>query len=377
MKQPTGKTGVAFGLLRCRESGRIEVSDIQPDEETGESFQLYIGRQKKGKFKTLIDRSTKMNVWYEFLDDASASFDILYTDVPEAATNNAPITISKQYPVRLEQTDADAQIYIRPVASHAIEYAVALSRDDLESNNFIIEPTRIDLATIESQRDKLQADLENLRNEKATIESQRDKLQADLENLRAEKATVESQRDDLQADLNNLRNEKASVEGQLATVRREKASVERQRDKLQVDLAERFADGWELYQKFLSLEASARKDSGLYAENFEAFICSGAQMKRLEGIWESALDSKRAGKIACAEIFWEVFAYCVRLVNAAQGDNIIEILNTQIGERYDTDKHSTSGTNSSTQGVVREIILTGYRNNISRKIVRKSNVRVG
>ena len=145
MKQPTGKTGVAFGLLRCRESGRIEVSDIQPDEETGESFQLYIGRQKKGKFKTLIDRSTKMNVWYEFLDDAGASFDILYTDVPEAATNNAPITISKQYPVRLEQTDADAQIYIRPVASHSIEYAVALSRDDLDDNNFIVEPTRIDL----------------------------------------------------------------------------------------------------------------------------------------------------------------------------------------------------------------------------------------
>ncbi len=145
MKQPTGKTGVAFGLLRCRESGRIEVSDIQPDEVTGEAFQLYIGRQKKGKFKTLIDRTTKMNVWYEFLDDAGASFDILYTDVPEAATNNAPITISKQYPVRLEQTDAEAQIYIRPVASHAIEYAVAYSREDLAENNFLVEPTRIDL----------------------------------------------------------------------------------------------------------------------------------------------------------------------------------------------------------------------------------------
>ena len=224
---------------------------------------------------------------------------------------------------------------------------------------------------------KLLDECDKLNGQQATVESQRDDLQADLNNLRAEKASVEGQRDKLQADLNNLRAEKASVESQLATVRNEKATVESQRDKLQVDLAERFADGWELYKKFLSLEASARKDSGLYAENFEAFICSGAQMKRLEGIWESALDSKRAGKIACAEIFWEVFAYCVRLVNAAQGDNIIEILNTQIGERYDTDKHSTSGTNSSTQGVVREIILTGYRNNISRKIVRKSNVRVG
>ena len=145
MKQPTGKTGVAFGLLKCRESGRIEVSDLLPDEETGAAFQLYIGRQKKGKFKTLIDRTTKMNIWYEFLDDADASFDILYTDVPEAATNNAPITISKQWPVRLEQTDADARIYIRPVAPYAIEYAVAYSREDLASENFVVAPTRIDL----------------------------------------------------------------------------------------------------------------------------------------------------------------------------------------------------------------------------------------
>ncbi|MBQ7706017.1 MAG: hypothetical protein IJT73_11450 [Selenomonadaceae bacterium] len=145
LKRPTGKTGVAFGLLSCRESGRIEVSDIQPDEEAGETFQLYIGRQKKGKFKTLIDRSTKMFKWYEFLDDAGASFDILYTDVPEAATNKAPITISKQYPVRLEQTNSEAQIYIRPVAPFSIEYAVALSPEDLAAENFVIAPVRIDL----------------------------------------------------------------------------------------------------------------------------------------------------------------------------------------------------------------------------------------
>lgn len=145
MKQPTGKTGVAFGLLRCRESGRIEVSDIQPDEITGETFQFYIGRQKKGKFKTLIDRTTKMFEWYEFLDDASASFDILYTDVPEAATNNAPITISKQYPVRLKETNSEASIYIRPVAPYSIEYAVAYSPEDLAAENYVIAPVRINL----------------------------------------------------------------------------------------------------------------------------------------------------------------------------------------------------------------------------------------
>ena len=254
-------------------------------------------------------------------------------------------------------------------------------RDRLKAD---LNKLRDEKTSVENERDRLKADLSNLRNEKNSVEGERDRLKTDLSNLRSEKNSVEDERDRLKTDLNNLRSEKASVEGErvrlqieLETLRTEKNSVEGERDNLKQQLAERFADGWELYQKFLSLDISTRENSGLRAESFMSFICSGAQMKRLEGIWESALDSKRAGKFDDAEILWSVFAYCVRLVNAAQGDNIIEILNTQLGERYDTDKHSTSGTNSSTQGVVREIILVGYRNNISRKVVKKSNVRVG
>ena len=238
--------------------------------------------------------------------------------------------------------------------------------------------------SVEDERNKLQADFDKICREKISVEDERNKLQAALDKICREKISVEDERNRLQADLEKIRGEKISVEDErnrlqanFDKIRGEKISVEGERDNLKQQLAERFADGWELYQKFLSLDESTRENSGLRAENFMAFICSGAQMKRLEGIWESAIESKRAGRINDAEIIWNVFAYCVRLVNAAQGDDIIEILDTQIGDRYDTDKHSTSMTNSSTQGVVREIILAGYRNNNSRKIVRKSNVRVG
>ena len=114
--------------------------------------------------------------------------------------------------------------------------------------------------------------------------------------------------------------EKAIEQTELDKLSAEKISVENQRDALKKQLAERFADGWEVYQKFLSLDASARKSSGLFVENFMAFICRGAQMKRLDDIWEFALECKRAGKIDSAEILWNVFSYCVRLVNAAQGN---------------------------------------------------------
>ncbi|WP_346684302.1 hypothetical protein [Megamonas hypermegale] len=50
LEKPTGKTGVAFGLLKCRESGNIKVIDITPDN-TKVQFRYYVGRKKKRKFK--------------------------------------------------------------------------------------------------------------------------------------------------------------------------------------------------------------------------------------------------------------------------------------------------------------------------------------
>ena len=238
--------------------------------------------------------------------------------------------------------------------------------------------------SVEGERERLKSELDNLRREKNSVEGERERLKSELENLRNEKNSVEGERDRLKSELENLRREKNSVEGErerlkseLENLRNEKNSVESERDNLKNQLAERFPEGWEIYRKFLRIDSATRQNSGLYTENFASFICSGAQMKRLENIWDAALDSKRERNFDEAEIFWEVFKYCVRLVNAAQGDKVIELLNTQIGEGYTSDKHSTGGTNSAAQGVVREINLVGYRNNISKKIVRKSNVRVG
>lgn len=144
LEKPTGKTGVADGLLKSRESGNVKVIDITPDN-TKVQFQYYIGRKKKRKFRTYIDRSTKMKQWYAFID-ASASFDLLYTDAPIAATNTAPVTIAKQIHVNIEKPDPEAMVYIRPISSHAIEYTIAKSEEELlNPSEGQPEPIRIDL----------------------------------------------------------------------------------------------------------------------------------------------------------------------------------------------------------------------------------------
>lgn len=144
MMRPTGKTGVAYGLLKCRDGGEIKVETITPDGERV-PFQYYIGRRKKGKFRLVIDRNAKLKTWCKFID-AGGAFDILYTDRPEAATGDAPMTIAKQKHISIEHPDKSAFVYIRPAESRVIEYIIAHDESELAAGGENkSDPKRIEL----------------------------------------------------------------------------------------------------------------------------------------------------------------------------------------------------------------------------------------
>lgn len=141
--RPTGKTGVAYGLLACRNSGNVQVITLQPDSRrTG--FQFYVGRNKKRRFHPVIDRNTSFDTWYYFID-ASNDFDLLYTKVPEAATGKAPVTIAKQIHVSLEKPEPEANVYIRPVSTDTIVYIMAKSLEEAQKEQFLAKPVTIQL----------------------------------------------------------------------------------------------------------------------------------------------------------------------------------------------------------------------------------------
>ncbi len=126
---PTGKTGVAFGLLLSRAGGLIQTKHLSPDSAKI-SFRFYVGRNKKRKFKTIIDRNTKFGVWYPFID-AGDGFDIFYTNLPEAVSNQMSIQLAKRVTISISAPDPDATVYIRAVKSNVIEYQIAKNADEL------------------------------------------------------------------------------------------------------------------------------------------------------------------------------------------------------------------------------------------------------
>ena len=128
---PTGKTGVAFGLLLGRAGGLVQTKHISPDSDKT-PFAYYVGRNKKRKFKTIIDRTTKFDVWYPFID-AGDSFDIFYTSQPEAVSNQMNIQKAKRITVNIDAPDEAATVFIRAVKSNIIEYQI--TRDEPNDEN--------------------------------------------------------------------------------------------------------------------------------------------------------------------------------------------------------------------------------------------------
>ena len=137
LKRPTGKTGVAFGLVKGRKGGNIKVIDKNiVDNEI--NFKYYLGHNKKGKFKMEIDREVGLGKWVEFIDAYEDRFEIYYTSQPKATDNNMDIkdVMRKKCKVSVTSEDEDVNVFIRFVSPSKIEYVVA-NRNDINEGNYL------------------------------------------------------------------------------------------------------------------------------------------------------------------------------------------------------------------------------------------------
>lgn len=145
VEKPTGKTGVAFGLIESREGGRIKVVDHNVAEDNIR-FKYYLGESRKNNFKAIVDREITFNKWVEFIDASIQKFELFYTDQPSASTGQMPVTDSavKKSLIKLDMTDDEAMVYLRIVSPSKIEYVVAYE-NAIENEDYLNEIQSIEL----------------------------------------------------------------------------------------------------------------------------------------------------------------------------------------------------------------------------------------
>ena len=141
---PTAKTGVAFGLIYSRNSGRIKV--ISRDEKANVNneinFKFYIGNNRRSKFNCIISPNSSYDEYKFFGIVKSDIFELYYSTSPEAQTNEMKSSEAKIKRVNLKK-DYDEEdryrIYLKANESDKLAYAIVKEEKDIETKKFVEE----------------------------------------------------------------------------------------------------------------------------------------------------------------------------------------------------------------------------------------------
>lgn len=135
-RKRTGKTGVAFGLLRCRKGGKdVKIVNGNVDDTGEVRFPYYLGDAGNlGKYFTVrIGKGVGYGEWAAFTFADEPEFELYYTSEPRALQDDMPIGQVQMVHCLLDEADVsdddDVRVYIRKVAPNAIEYAVGCEED--------------------------------------------------------------------------------------------------------------------------------------------------------------------------------------------------------------------------------------------------------
>lgn len=142
LESPTGKTGVAWGLIKGREGGRIEVKEEISFEDEAK-FAYYLGIQKGKCFYPKINRDAEYGKWMRFLPAKRRMNEILYTNLPEAAGGKLLCIEEGVLRKRIEiPTTALAEgknIFIRLISTNSIEYAIGDDNGEIDETTIKVE----------------------------------------------------------------------------------------------------------------------------------------------------------------------------------------------------------------------------------------------
>jgi len=141
---PTGKTGVAIGLLKSRTG--VKVVDANKDENDEIAFKFVIGKMRGNKLIPVLTFESKLNgKWERFILADEPEFDFYYTSKKSGLSGGLSIHETERYTCHLAKTDASASVYMRPKSPSEIEYIVA-RENEVAVGKYLSEPVTIKLS---------------------------------------------------------------------------------------------------------------------------------------------------------------------------------------------------------------------------------------
>lgn len=147
----TGKTGVAFGLLRCRKGAR-DVKVINKNDEMVQGadkteievkFPYYLGEiGRDGLFHVTVGPDIGYGSWVEYIDASEDEFELCYTKDARAQTGKLPDSEIPRVSCYLDEDevteDENVNVFVRKKDVETLQYAVgSLKKSDAGKDLFV------------------------------------------------------------------------------------------------------------------------------------------------------------------------------------------------------------------------------------------------
>lgn len=145
--RPTGKTGVAFGLVESAPGRRIKVVDANKTASGETHFRYFVGRERRGTLVPLLNPESLGGGWVDFCPASKAggiSY-LYYTRDGRGQTGDFPV--KDAFRVRIEFEPTDGRVLIRASGVAEIEWCVGtVDKDGKGRPRKNEQPKKIQLA---------------------------------------------------------------------------------------------------------------------------------------------------------------------------------------------------------------------------------------
>ncbi|WP_042462064.1 hypothetical protein [Neobacillus dielmonensis] len=174
-----------------------------------------------------------------------------------------------------------------------------------------------------------------------------------------------------------FKQEKTQMEAVLST---ERTYFHEQLQQQQVEL-QRYKDNYlnleKVYTLFLGLTPPVRSSlRGIFKGNsLPEFLYCGVQGENIDSLWEFIKKETIENKETDLASLKQIFSFFFDAYNKIFDTPVFQLLKTAAGERFSEDYHIRGG-NSKVIGVISEVLLEGYFNSITNRVVKKSIVRI-
>lgn len=146
--RPTGKTGVALGLLRLCPGGVVDVINHARQASGDQApFAHYVGRIRQEKFQPALRPGVAYNEWHEVGPPRDRVFNLCHTQMPKANTGELKEGESGLFKKRLDLVGdtGGKRLFVRAVTPNGIEYCTACSLEEIGQGGLLENLIRIEL----------------------------------------------------------------------------------------------------------------------------------------------------------------------------------------------------------------------------------------